>query len=350
MRLTSTFKKAPRLLVAAAAVSTLTVGAVALTGSPAFAGSLTSPTFSTSNGAANVSGTGNTATYTINFITSTSWVASATGSVTFTVPTGTTLSGAAVTAFGLGGCTIGTATQAVLTVTVQVQSCTVPINTPVSIAVSGFTNGTQITAFPSAIATNSATGTSVDTGNAAAVTFGSNQTIATVIVPDTLTFTNSATAVTLLAVPQIVATTTPVNLGISTNAKSGYTLQACDTAGALTGPTGPGPNTIPQSSNGAATALPTNGTSSAFGAYAVATHGTGGSGTFTLTTPWSGTTSSLFLGYNALCTAGAGSTVATETGPVSNDLLAITNGVGISNTQAAGTYTGTITYQVNPSY
>jgi hypothetical protein len=349
MRLTSTFKKAPRLLVAAAAVSTLGVGAIVLTGSPAFAtpGALTATTFATSNGAANVSGTGNTATYTINFVTGSSWVDTATGSVTFTVPTGTTLATPSVTAYGLTGCTVGTPSQTALTVTVPVVGpCTINASTPVSLAVSTFTNGSQTTAYTSTVTTNSATGTAVDTGTAS-VTFGSNQTVATVIVPDTLTFTNSATTVTLLPVPRIVATTTPVNLGISTNAKSGFTLQACDTAGSLVGP---GTNTIPQSSNGTATALPTSGTASAFGAFAVATHGSAGTGTFTLNTPWSTTTSSLFLGYNASCNAGSGSTVATESGPVTGDQLAITNGVAISDIQAAGTYTGTITYQVNPSY
>jgi hypothetical protein len=347
MRLTSTLKKAPRLLVAAAAVSTLTVGAVALTGAPAFAsGTLTSVNMAVSNNAGSLGGVTNTGIYSWNFTTGTTGTLT---SLSFTVPANTVGASLALngTTFGLTGCTVGTPTLATTTVTVPLTSCaSIPAATPVAISISGFTNTSSATGNFSSVA-STFTGASVlnDTGTVTTpVNFANNTTGVTVIVPDSLTFTNGNTAITLLPVPGVIATSTAVPLTVSTNARSGYTLSGCVTA-ANTITSSPSLATIPQASNTAVAPLPVSGLTSAFGAQATIT----GSGA-TLQALWAATTTNNYLGYAATCGTTGGQKISSNAGPTTGDVLTLNNAVGISATQTAGTYTGTITYQVSPSY
>jgi hypothetical protein len=334
-----------RTFSASAAVAALTGGAIALSSTPAVAaGALTSVSMSVSNNAASLGGVTNTATYSWNFVTATAGTLT---SLSFTVPSGTTGASLTVgTTYGLGACTVGAATLASTTVTVALTTCgSIAASTPVYVPISGFTNSTTTTGSFASVA-STYTGSSVlnDSGTATAVNFASNQTAVTVVVPNSLTFTNSATAVSLLAVPGTVATASPVVLGVSTNARNGYTLSGCVTSSnVLTG--GTSGATIPSASNTAVAALPTSGTTSAFGAQAAIT-GTGA----TLQTLWAGTTGSNYLGYAATCGTTGGQKISSNTGPTSGDTLTLTNGVGVSATQTADTYSGKITYQVVPSY
>jgi hypothetical protein len=351
MRLTSTFKKAPRVLVAAAAMSTLTVGAVALSSTPAFATpGLTNVNMAVSNNATSENGvTNGPATYTWNFTTTTPTTTPAPlTSLDFSVPAGT--DGSSLTAvspaYGLSGCTIGTPSDTSDVVTVTLTGCAAdPGGTPVSISISGF-NNTDSTPGNFSSVVNTYTGSSAlnDTGTAAPVDFSSNTTGVTVIVPDSLTFTNGNTAITLLPVPGVIAGSSPVPLTVSTNARNGYTLSGCVTSGnTITDPVSG--DTISQASNSAVAALPTDGLSSAFGAQATIS-GTGAH----LQTTWAGTTGSDYLGYADTCGIIGAQEISYNAGPTSGDVLTLNNAVGISATQTAGTYGGKITYQVAPSY
>ncbi len=316
-------------------VAVLTIGAIGFSTSSAQAsGALTSVAMSVSNNATSAAGT----TYSWNFVTAT---AATLTSVTLTVPAGTTGSSLSVgsTAYGLLGCAVGTPTLASGTVTVPLTSCaSIPATTPVSISISGFTNtATKTAAFATAVSTS--TGTVVDTGTAATgVDFNSNLTQVTVVVPQSLTFLNGNEAITLLPIPgaSTPAKASPVALTVKTNAASGYTLSGCVLTPIGIGSTA---NTIPQLA--AVGAL----TGTAFGAQASVT----GAGA-TLNGSWASANGASYLGYDPLCTGGARSVISQNTGPTNGDVLTLTNAATVSATQAAGTYTGVITYQVVPTF
>lgn len=325
-----------RLVAAVGTVGALTGGLIAISASPALAaGSLTNVSWTVSNNTTNVDAAGNTATYTWNFTTATT---ASLATVTMTVPTGTTGASLAVTAYGIGSDT-ATASLSGTTVTVTLTGgASIAAGTAVSMAVSGFTNGTQTGSVTSTIQT--AASSTIDNGQASA-TFANNTTSVSVVVPDSLTFTNNKTSVTLTPVPNTPAVEgpNPATLTVATNAQNGYTLSAC--AGSLAGP---GSNTIPQQQSSVASL-----TGSAFGAQASVTGSAGAS----IASPWSGTN---FIGYAATCSntaTGGGapsSPVVTNTGPTNLDTVQIANAASVSATQAAGTYTGTINYLVTPSY
>lgn len=322
-------------LLAAALVSLLTVGAIGLSSTSAQAsGTLSSVAMAVSNNATSATGV----TYTWNFTTAT---AATLTSLTMTVPAGTTGTSltAGATAYGLLNCTITSPTLSSGTVTVTLSGCaSIPASTPVSISVSGFTNtATKTVAFASAVATS--TGTVVDAGTAVTgVDFDSNLTQVTVVVPESLTFLNGNETITLLPIPgsPTPATASPVTLTVKTNAASGYTLRGCVLSPIGIGATA---NTIPQLSTPGAL------TGSAFGAQASVT-GVGAS----LAGSWASANGASYLGYDSLCTGGTRSVISQNSGPTNGDVLTLTNAATISATQAAGTYTGVITYQVVPSF
>lgn len=332
--------------MAAAAMSTLSVGAIALTSSPAFAsGSLSNVNMAVSNNATSENGvTNGPATYTWNFTTTTPGTLT---SLDFSVPAGTDGSSITLgTAYGLTGCTVGAPSDTSDVVSVTLTGCTADLGgTPVSISINGFTNTTSTPGNFSSVV-NTYTGSLVlnDTGTAAPVDFNSNTTGVTVIVPDSLTFTNGNTAITLLPVPGVIAGSSPVPLTVSTNARNGYTLSGCVTSANTITDSVSG-DTIPQATNSAVAPLPTDGLSSAFGAQATIS-GTGA----TLQTDWAATTGSDYLGYAATCGTTGAQQISSNAGPTTGDVLTLHNAVGIKATQTAGTYTGKITYQVAPSY
>lgn len=328
-----------RALAVAASFFLLVFGSAALWAAPASASTIDNVSLTVSNNATSATAV----TYTVNFSTQT---AAALTSVTFTVPAGTTAPAALTTgtAYGLAGCTVGTPTLATNTVTVPLTLCpTIAASTPVEIAVSGFTNSTTATsAFKTAVSTSAP-----DTGTAnAGVDFNDNKTVVDVIVPESLTFTNQNPAITLLPVPgNATPATGAVKLTVATNAVNGYTLTSC-----VTSDIAAGSNTIPQLTSVGAL----NGSTTAFGAQAsfVPNNGTGtdGSGTASLNAPWS-TAGTDYVGYASDCAAATpNAKVISNTGTTNGDELTLTNGVSADAVQPNGTYTGTITYQVAPSY
>jgi hypothetical protein len=336
MKFKNGLRKGPFLAAAAVAAASLAGGVIALTGGGASAATLTHVSLSVSNNAANVAGSGttNTAIYTWAFTTKT---VATFNKITFSVPAGT--SGTLTpTVYGITGCTTKTAAVATTLVTLTLAGCAATAATsPVEVSISGFKNGTAATTGTSTITTYAAT-VAKDTGRAS-YTFANNTTAVTVTVPDSLTFTNSATAVTLLPIPGgAQVTATALTLKVKTNAKTGYKLTGC-VVGTNKIKNGTG-NTIPQQ----ATAVTTLATGvSAFGAKA-AVSGTGG----TLGATWSTTK---YLGYGTACAATTGhSTIMKSTGPVATNTLTLTNAARLAATQAAGTYSGTISYQLTPSY
>jgi len=334
-------------LAATGVFSLMTIGAVALSTAPAYAATVTDVAMSTSNNA-----TGATSvTYTWNFTPATSGTLT---TLTMSVPTGTTVATALGlgTAYGVTGCS-GTPTATLASTTVSLGTltdCTVTSGTPVSIAISGFTNppaDDAVAGFQTAVTVNSDTGTA-STG----IDFNSNETEVTVVVPESLTFANDTTAITLLPIPGSAtpAKASPVTLTVSTNATNGYSLTACVLAADTITQTSGGSETIPQLSTLGALS------GTAFGAQVAVTagaNGTGGASTaekIALQDDWADANGTDYLGYAALCDSGTNHTVATTGGTTDGDSIVFTNAATVSAIQSAGTYEGTISYQAVPSF
>ena len=330
-------------IAVAAALSLATVGTLALS-SPAYAAGLTNINLAVSNNTIKSTGV----TYTWNFTTATLGTPD---SLTFTVPTGTTGSSLTLTAYGLTGCTVGTPTLASDVVTVSLSGgCPLPATTPVSVAISGFTNtATPTTAFTSDLkvlngVTELASGT-------AGVNFASDTTAVTVVVPQSLTFTNDRTAIDLLPIPGAATpATAPVTLTVATNAVSGYELSGCVETDII----GPGSKTIAQAAKADATTLDTfDGSKTLFGAQAavalVPTTGEVGTGTPSRSGKWASASGNDYVGYPASC-GDSTAEISKNTGTTSGDKLTLTNAVSASAVLPAGKYLGTIKYQVTPHY
>jgi hypothetical protein len=354
MEITRSFKKAPRLLAAAAVMSTLTVGAVALSSSPASATPV--PTWSVSNNATSdtTNSVSNFSAYTWNFITTTSGTPT---TITATVPTGTSLAvSPTITLTGLPGCSASGAALATGTVTVTLTGCTatggaramsLQIGGTIPTALNGFTNTSTAGSSTSALSVNYSVG-GPDTGTSNSVTFSSNTTGIKVVVPESLTFTNGGPAlVTLLPIPGVIANgDSTVPLTVVTNAKNGYQLSGCVTSNSGSGLGDGSGNFIANASNTAVTTLPA--TASAFAAQAAIA----GNVTAVLNGTWATATGSNYLGYNVACGTTLNQVISKNTKPTSSsgDVLTLTNSVMITGSQPAGTYTGTVDYQVTPSY
>jgi hypothetical protein len=335
MEITRSFKKAPRWLAAAAVMSTLMVGAVALSSSPASA--TPTATLSVSNNAASLGGVtngGTDNTYSWGFTTA----GGALTQLTLEVPTGTGGTLSAATIYGLGSCVPVAPSLTAGLITIDLNSCGTVSAGPVEVQISGFTNSTFTGSFSSGITTY-ASATPVDTLTAAAITFENNTTAVHVIVPESLTFTNSATDITLLPAPLITATA-DVTLGVTTNATNGYSVAGCVLASSPDNRITDADSTIiPQMTTAASDV-----TTGQFGAEATSVSGS----------PTINTTqfpASNFNGYSPLCDASGliFSSLVPTTG-TTPDQVTMTNGVKIAADQQAGNYNGLITYLVTPSY
>ena len=342
MKIKRALTRAPRMVGAVALVAALAGGAVALTGGAAGAATLTGSTITVSNNAANVTTptpTANTAVYTWSFTTKAASVAYT--KLTFTVPTGTLPTGTLTvpTIYGITGCSSETPTLTGTTVSVALVGCSATAATTlVQISVSKLKNGTAVGAISSTITTYSGSTVKADTGVATGATLANNTTAVTISVPDSLTFSNSNTSITMLPIPGGATVTAPnVTLTVGTNAKGGYTLAACVLT-PIKGTTNT-TATIGQLASASAT-LPA--TASNFGAKPAVT-GTGA----TLSAGW---TAGSYLGYNSTCGTTTHSVIMKSTVPVATNKLTLTNGVRVKSLQPADKYTGTITYQVTPSY
>lgn len=306
----------------ALAVGTAAAFATAL---PANAATITGASFVVSSNVAGATGV----VYNWNFTPATS---GAVTSITLTVPTGTTWTAASPVIYGATGCTVGTTTFGSLTVTIPLTTCSLSTTRPVSITISNVTNGPATT-----VAFGSDITTTTDSGTSSTVSLVANTTAVTVRVPQSLTFSNSNTAIELLPIPGAtgVLTAPIVTLGVATNATSGYTLEAT-----LASPLSNGVSNIVGVTAGTVANLTST---TGFGAQASVTGGA------TLAPAWVPATGSSFFGY-AATTGATGSTVASNTGPTAGDTVVLTNGIRIPATQQPGNYTGTVTYTVTPTF
>jgi hypothetical protein len=319
-----------RHLAGLATLVLLATAVIVVEGGAAYAGSLTKVSWAVSN-----SQTGKTGvTYSFAFTTATAGTLTA---VTMTVPAGTAGSVAAGTVYGLGA---GTASLAGTTLTYTITSpISVAANIPIYVSFTGLTNTATAGAYTSTITTQKSGPTTVDTATSGSVTFGASSTGVTVSVGQTLTFTNSASALSLSVDPSMLNNSQSQTdvLSVQTNAASGYTLAVSDTGLTRAAPA----FTIPAVSAGPATGVASF-PSSGWGASASLT--TGGTDGATLAAGLSG---GKWVGYPSTA-----ANLLTATGPTgaTADTVTVTDQVAVDYSVPDGTYTDTITYTATPSY
>jgi hypothetical protein len=200
--------------------------------------------------------------------------------------------------------------------------------------------------YTTAIATNTATPSVIDSGTTPAVVFASTNTAKTIVVAKSLTFTLDATAFQLTmdpGLPALADQTSTMNLTVLTNANSGYTMTVSDSAAGLQSSSSGNP-TIPAVSTQMSTAVawpaaPANATG-----YTVTGTGVGDTG-FAVNAAFAAGTK--YAGYRS-----AGDIVAlstTATGATANTIT-ITDQTAIDYATQAGTFTDTITFTATPNY
>jgi hypothetical protein len=320
-------RRRTRLRLLAALV---TLGAVALPASPASAAALTKMSWAVSNNQV-----GATAVkYSYEFSTAT---AGTIKTITFVV-SGSGLAGTPTITrnYGIGAGTVARAGQTITyTVTTAVA---VAAGTPVYLELSGLTNSATAASYTTAITTQTAAPATIDTGTPAAVTLAANNTAVTVTIAQSLTFTIDKTAFELdldPSLPALADQTAAVNLTVQTNANSGYSLSAGDSASGLQS-SATGNPVIPKVSAGKATSLAWPG--AGYWGYTVSATGATADAAFS---------GGRYAGY-----AAAGEQIAshaTSTGGVA-DSLTLTNRVAIDFGVAAGIYSDLLTYTVTPNY
>jgi hypothetical protein len=297
-------------------------------------GTLVSPTWATSTATAGAS-----ANYTYTFTTNST---STLNTVTMSVPSGTTVTPTVGTVTPASVATGGAVTLSGTMLTYTFTGATIAAGTAVSIQLVGLSNTPTAGTYTSNLASMNGA-TTIDTGTTPGVTI--------LPAPESLNFTNTcgvspsrcmvtsngATAITLIAIPgAATATTATVVLSVSTNAAKGYRVRAQATTLTSTGG-----STLAQASTAGSASQPVN------QFFANATLSGSGSSGASLCTPYGSATP--YVGYSASSTAQSiwNATASTGTG---TDVVTIVNGVRVTTTQAAGTYTGTIGYTVNPVY
>lgn len=259
--------------------------------------------------------------------------------ITMTVPAGTTGSPTASTFTGVPASTSVSLTGNTLTYTILTPQ-SITAGTAISITISGLTNTKAPGNYTSLISTWDGT-TKVDSGTAAAVT----------ITTQSLAFSNACAAptascavdadgsthITLIAIPGMstpaIAT---VDLGIKTNASNGYRVQAQMSPLARTG----GGNALSQALTTGSATPPLD---QFYASMTLSSSGTPGA---VLCAPNGPATP--YAGYPA---APARSIwMATGSTGTGTDHVTVTNAFQPSITQAAGVYTATISYTINPMY
>ena len=306
------------------------VALLAFGASPAFAGTLSSVSWTVSNSQTGATGV----TYAFAFTT---YAAGTIKSVTMTVPAGTAGTIAVGTVYGLGAGTVALAGSTITyTVTTAVS---VAAGVPLYLSFTGLTNTSTAGSYTSTVTTRTSYPSTIDSGTSGSVTFGSSSTTATVTVAQTLTFTNDTLSLTFVVDPTGPASgsTKAVTLTVQTNASTGYTLAASDSGLSRSSPA----FTIPDVTSEPGTGLGTF-PSSGFGCSATLT--TGGTDGAALA---AGLTGGKFVGYPATA-----ATFLSTTGPTGTtaDTLVLANQVAVDYSVPAGTYTDTITYVVTPTY
>ena len=258
--------------------------------------------------------------------------------IEFTVPAGTAGTPAVSLNYGISAGTVGLAAN-VITYTVTVPA-SISAGTPILIEISGLTNTTTPGSYTSDFESFTGVPASIDTGTSPAVPFGDSNTVITVVVAKSLTFTNNTSAFMLLmdpALPALADQYRDVVLSVKTNASDGYTLGVKDLAAGLYDGVS---DTIPDVTGTVASPAAWPGASK-FGFSAV--------GTLTGTAAMQGGMGIVtdFASYT-----NANVNLVSRTNPTGNtaDSLSIRNRVAIDYTQDAGTYSDTVTYTVTPSY
>lgn len=315
----------------------LTVGLAVVTTQSVLAAGLTNLSWAVSNNQAAATPTN----YAYSFKTATTGIIK---TVTFTV-SGAGLGGAPVivTAYGIGAGSVARVGQ-VITYTVTA-AASVSLGIPIFIELSGLTNPAA-GSYTTAIATNTAAPTVIDSGTTPAVVFAASNTAKTVVVAKSLTFTLDTTAFQLAmdpSLPALADQSYTSNITILTNANSGYTLTVSDNAAGLQSSSAGNP-TIPQVSATMATAIAWPAAPADVTGYTVTGTGVGDAG-FSVNAAFAGGTK--YAGYRNAGDVVASST--TATGATANT-CAITDQTAIDYATASGTYTDTITYTATPNY
>jgi hypothetical protein len=311
-------------------IVTLSVGFLALSASPASAGTPTNMSWTVSNN--QVSATG--VTYSYSFTPATTGIIK---SITFVV-SGAGLAGTPTISrnFGIGAGTVALAGQ---TITYTVTSAvSVSAGVPIYLSFGGMTNSPTAGSYTTVITTRTAVPTTIDTGTSPAVTLSANNTAVTVAIAQSLTFTVNTTAFELdmdPSLPALADQSATVGLTVQTNANSGYTLAVADSATGLQS-SGTGNPVIPKASTGKATSLVWPGAPN----WGYTVTGTGA----TIDAAFSG---SKYAGYTS-----AGETIATRANATGGtaDTITLANRVAINYATNAGIYADTLTYTVTPNY
>ncbi len=317
---------------------------------PAGAASLTNATWSVSN-----SQTGATSvTYAYNFTTAAAGLIS---SITMTVPSGTAGTPAIAQNFGIGA---GSVALSGTTITYTVTTpALVAAGTPIYIELSNLTN-TGIAGAASSTITTLAVAVTIDSATSNSVNFGSGTVAATIQVAKATVFSIDTNSFNMMLDPVTnQSMTRAVNLGVSSNAKSGYNLQ-CKVNQQ---PTNGGATLAGYQTNMAAASAWTSGGASKFG-YAIGMTNNGGSGSPALGGTLSATNYAGFTisGENcAAASAGTGNPLGTT-----STLAGCTTAAGLCDraahywavtlkaaadyTTGAGQYTANVVFTVTPSY
>ncbi|GAA2611562.1 NHL domain-containing protein [Paractinoplanes durhamensis] len=288
----------------------------------------TAATFWVSDATAGHTGT----TYGWEFVGQT---ATALGKITFTVPSGTT-NAVPYLVSTVDLPTTGTMTLSGTTLTYTFASpITVPAGRHVYLSAGGFTNTATTGPQYSTVTTLTSGGTTVDTARSGAISFTTPS--ATVLPVPNPTQTVTVAGTTTIQVDPLIGAdvSTSMPITVRTNATHGYTVSVHGTAVSGAG------GTITAVSAGQASAV----SAAAFGAdrigYTVA--GVGGSAAGSAAAALSGA----YAGYTS-----GGETAVTATAPtsVTGDVIALVTRIRADRMLKPGTYTGTISYTVTPSY
>jgi hypothetical protein len=301
------------------------------------AGTLTNLSWSVSNNQASAT----SVNYSYSFTTATTGTIK---TITFTV-SGFGLGGtpAIVVAYGVGAGSVARLGQ-VITYTVT-SAVSVSAGIPIFIELSGMTNPAA-GSFTTAIATNTATPSVIDSGTTPSVTFAATNTAKTIVVAQSLTFTVNVTSFQLNmdpSLPALADQSQAIGLTVLTNANSGYTLTVADNATGLQSSSTGNP-TIPQVSTQMSTATAWPSAPANVTGYTVTGTGVGDAG-FSVNAAFGGGTN--YAGYRSAGDVVAQSTKAT--GATANTVT-ITDQTAIDYATASGTYTDTLTYTATPNY
>lgn len=297
-------------------------------------GSLPGLTWQTANPQVQASGV----SYTWTFTTASSSVLTG---VQMTVPNGTSYTGTSPSVGGATSAPFSTGASATLagtTLTLSFTAASVSAGTPVTIQIGGLVNTSAAGSYTSVVTTEDGA-SSIDTGTSGGLWFlpiptsGQFQNACPAPPLACATSAGGGTQLILVAIPGGPAATASVVLSVTANDTAGYRVQA-ETS------------TLPRSGGGSPLAeAPTSGAATLPSDALAATASLAGSGSsgaalcppYGSATPYVGYASSPLSIWHATGSTGAGTDTVTMTATVQ---------VGI--TQPAGSYTGTISYELEP--